>query len=164
MQKYQYMKNLVLILLLTIGSSSLAKHICQIDIVNPRASLIGNLDLNKRLKPHQRLNVMRLELDSLDLRTQVAKETKVHFYTLDSKKFESIYKPYNVSQFVWRIDFSRSQIFPQFFKKDLNLIEHNAKYYLRMYDVAKEESQISLMFEKRDCIEVMPNKILTGAR
>lgn len=163
MQKLVSMKTHILILIFLLGTFTYAKTICQIDIANPRSELVSNRNLNNQLKRHQQLSHMKMEFESLDLKTQAANQTKIYFYTSDSKKFESIYKPYNVTRLQWKIDFAKSQIFPQLFKNNLNMIEYNSKFHVRMYDDPSD--MISVMFERKDCREVFSNsKMLTGAR
>ena len=158
------MNQLVLLMALTLSFNCFSKMLCEIDISSPRERLSSNKELNNQLKQHQKLSHIKIEIDSLNLKTKSPQETKLYFKTLDAKKFESVYKPYSGVQAIWKVDFSKSQIFPQLFKNYVNIIEYDSKYLIRMYDSPKEKSLISLSFEKRDCAEIIPKKILTGSR
>lgn len=163
MQKLIHMKTHILTLILLLGTITYAKTICQIEVANPRPELVSNKSLNNQLKRHQQLSHIKMEFDSLELKTQSEKQTKIYFYTADSKKFESIYKPYNVTRLQWKIDFAKSQIFPQLFKNNLNIIEYNSKFHVRLYDAPSD--MISVMFERKDCREEFSNnKMLTSTR
>lgn len=168
MQKLVYMKTQILILLLLVGTLTYAKTICQIDVANPKLGYEANKIYNERLKPHQshqKLKEIKLVLESLDLKLAGEKEAEVYFYTLDLKKFESSYKVHNSVSNVWRIDFARSQVFPQLLKLKLNIIEYNSRFHVRLYDDPSEQTMVSLSFQKNDCREIVPvGKMLTGAR
>lgn len=165
MQKLVYMKTQILILLLLVGTLTYAKTICQIDVANPKLGYETNKNINDVLKPHQKLKEIKLEVDSLDAKAISAKTAKLYFYTLDSKKFETAFNSFNASSFVWKIDFGRSQIFPQLFKNYLNVIEYNSRYHVRLYDAPSDTTMVNLSFQKNDCREIVPvGKMLTGAR
>lgn len=158
------MNHLVFLIALLLSLNSFSKILCEIDISSPRERLSSNKDLNSQLKQHQKISHIKIEIDSLNLKNKSLHETKLYFQTLDSKKFESVYKPYSGTQALWKVDFSKSQIFPQLFKNYVNIIEYDSKFFIRMYDSPKEKSLISLSFEKRDCSEILPKKIITGSR
>lgn len=165
MQKLVYMKTQILILLLLVGTLTYAKTICQIDVANPKSGYETNKNINDVLKPHQKLKEIKLEVDSLDVKTMATQKAKLYFYTLDSKKFETSFNSFNTTSFVWKIDFARSQIFPQLFKNYLNVIEYNSRYHVRLYDAPSDTTMVNLSFQRNDCREIMPvGKMLTGAR
>ncbi|MCB0369788.1 MAG: hypothetical protein KDD45_10205, partial [Bdellovibrionales bacterium] len=103
------------------------------------------------LKKHQQLNSISFELNGLDMRVIARQELRIKFKTKGNKIFESTYKPYNSTYTIWKVDFSRSQIFPELLKDYANIIQYNSYYYLRIYDSKKESEMISLKFDNQDC-------------
>lgn len=165
MQMIISMKTPILILLLLVGTLTYAKTICQIDMVNPKPGFESNKAINDALKPHQKLKEIKLEIDSLDMKSVSGKTAKLYFYTKDSKKFEASFKSYHPDSYLWKIDFAKSQIFPQLFKSYLNMIEYNSKFHLRMYDAPSDSTMVKLTFQKNDCRDIVPiGKMFTGAR
>lgn len=148
------MKPIIFLSLVMLSLTAKAKWLCAIKIANPKLEYIANKDLNTRLKKHQQLKTVEIELSSLDFSKQGQLETKIYFYTYEGKKFEAIYKSLGKSVAIWKLDFSRSQIFPELAKSYLNIVEFNARFYVRLYDQVMGDSLINLHLDKSECFEL----------
>ena len=147
------MKTILILLLTTIYSqtnwakSNLNKTVCLIPIESSKENSI----INERLKVHQKLKSISFSIDLRNLQSDTNKNLNLIFETTQSKKFETIYSHYNKSVNVWKVDFSKSVIFPQLFKNYMNISFFNNKYYLRLYDNPTEKSIVNLTFDSSSC-------------
>lgn len=150
-----------LVLTLSLLSSVLfAKTTCSIPIEGASAE---NSLLNERLKKHQKIRTLSFAIDLENLQSDKYNKIQLIFETIQSKKFETTYSRNDRNLMAWKIDFSKSQIFPQLFKNYLNIIQFNSKYYLRLYDNPTEKTMINLVFDSTYChSKTNPNLLSKG--
>ena len=150
------MKSINLVFCLCIYSFlSQAKEICQIKIAEPSHEFLINKQVNAKLKPHQKLSHILMEYDSDDTNlatTKNQKNLKIHFFTLDGKKFESVYDPYHSEKRVWKINSAKTQIFPEFFKNYSDIVSFQENLAIRFYDV-NDKNFFLIGYSSKNCIE-----------
>lgn len=158
------MKQWVLTLIIfVLGSSVMAKSTCSIPVESAYGEFKDNALLNERLKKHQKIKNITFSIDLNSLQSEKNAKIQLIFNTTQSKKFETIYNTYNKNVNVWKIDFAKSQIFPQLFKNYLNITQYNSKYYFRLYDMPSEKSIVSLVFDSTHCSPDTKSNVLTRA-
>lgn len=136
---------------------------CSIPIEGASVQHKDNILLNDRLKAHQKMKSVSFAIDIENLKSDGNSKVQLVFETVQLKKFETMYNFYNKNVNVWKIDFSKSQIFPQLFKNYMNITQFNSKFYLRLYDTPAEKTIVSLTFDLSNCSESKSN-LLTRAR
>lgn len=154
---------LVILILIFCQSHLMAKTMCSIPIEGASVQHKDNILLNDRLKAHQKMKSVSFAIDIENLKSDGNSKVQLVFETVQLKKFETMYNFYNKNVNVWKIDFSKSQIFPQLFKNYMNITQFNSKFYLRLYDTPAEKTIVSLTFDLSNCSESKSN-LLTRAR
>lgn len=142
---------------------SLANSVCSIPVEGASIENKSNASLNDRLKNHQKIKSISFSIDLNNLKNEKNNMVRLVFETMQSKKFETVYNMYNKNVNVWKIDFSKSQIFPQLFKNFLNITQFNSKYYLRLYDMPTEKTIVNLVFDSSNCSSGNPTLLTRAA-
>lgn len=157
------MRTTILFMIISLVNSALmAKTMCSIPVESAMAEFKDNKALNDRLKKHQKIKTVSFDIDMDNLQSDKNNKLKLVFETIQSKKFETTYTWHNKKFSVWKVDFSKSQIFPQLFKNFLNLTQFNSKFYLRLYDRPTEKTLVNLVFDSSHCKSPSAN-LLTRA-
>ncbi|NUM59367.1 MAG: hypothetical protein HUU56_12085 [Bdellovibrionaceae bacterium] len=148
---------------------SQSKEICQIKIAEPSREFLINKQVNEKLKPHQKLSHVLMEYESDDsnlVSTKNQKKLKILFFTLDGKKFESVYDPYHREKKVWKINSSKTQIFPELFKNYSDVIPFQENLAIRFYDT-NDKNFFLISYSNKDCSDsnskIKP-KLFLGSR
>lgn len=136
---------------------------CSIPIESATGDFKDNKILNERLKKHQQIKSLSFTLDLENLQNDKNSKLQLIFETTQSKRFETIYNSYNKKSQIWKVDFSKSQIFPQLLKNYMNITFFNSKYYLRLYDTPTEKTMVNLIFDSSNCSPSNKSNVLSRA-